>query len=195
MKQELRIEFDFNKEDLYYFNIFATERNSLYKREVAVFKIIFIILLMMVGIVYGTGLFFDMLIKDYSVYSAALVAFLWIALFTILAIITWFYFLPKLFRLHMNRRVRKFIKDYNDPLIGRHTMSFNHKSISDSCDVAQESIKWNAIEKIEETEKHFFLMLSEIRAYIIPKKVFSDENQLEEFKETIKKYHQSAIQT
>ncbi|ROR30365.1 YcxB-like protein [Mobilisporobacter senegalensis] len=70
----------------------------------------------------------------------------------------------------------------NNDILGHHCLFITEESIIEKSENSES--KYNIIEKVAETEKHLFIYVNTVSAYIIPKKYLSVEEKNELLKIT-----------
>lgn len=101
-------------------------------------------------------------------------------------------------------RIEKWVDTFlkegkNQDLIGPRTMEFNEDGIECRSPNSDSKINIKMIEKIRQDEQYYFIYLTTISAYVIPKRIFKSEDDKKNFEkwieETItnKKYIAKAI--
>ncbi|MGE8082038.1 YcxB family protein [Peribacillus loiseleuriae] len=102
--------------------------------------------------------------------------------------IVWIVFYPKYFYGHIIRNVKKVLNEgSNDNLLGQHVFISTEDGFIEKSRVGETKIGWSSIERIEENEDYFFLFISTMNAYIVPKRSFPDKASQEDFKKMIDK--------
>jgi hypothetical protein len=89
----------------------------------------------------------------------------------------YYYFYPNILR----RRIRKTAHkaySYKNTFIGSHKYTVSAEGIRDNDEAL---VKWTAVEGIEQTDKHVFILVHSKKAVIIPKRAFSDDGALTGF--------------
>jgi hypothetical protein len=70
-------------------------------------------------------------------------------------------------------------------MTGTRTINFTEEKIILNTETAYEELRWSAIEKIRETKDHLFIFVSVNQAILIPKRIFSTEDELNLVKQLI----------
>lgn len=73
----------------------------------------------------------------------------------------------------------------DSPILGRKEMEFNDDSILCESPAVSSIVNWSAIKSLDEGRTAFYLFMDSNSAYIIPKRYFKSEEQLNEFKNLI----------
>jgi len=117
------------------------------------------------------------------------------ALFPVLFLIFGIIYVFKIRLQSLLRRAKKELsKPENANMFGVHEMEFNDAEIKINDSESSVILKWNAIKRLDETPEYFFLYISSINAYCIPKKKIST-NETEELNVIFKKYFPGTINT
>ena len=69
----------------------------------------------------------------------------------------------------------------NKDMLGNHSLTLDDDGIKDASENMESKISWNGVEKYIETNNHFFIYISSVAAYIVPKRVFVSQEQKNEF--------------
>ena len=69
----------------------------------------------------------------------------------------------------------------NADMLGNRSLTLTEKCIIDLSTLSESKTDWSVIEKITQTKKHIFIFISAVAAYILPVRVFKDENEKKKF--------------
>jgi len=94
----------------------------------------------------------------------------------------------------LRRAEKELSKPENINAFGTFEMEFNDEEIKINESELNTILKWNAIKRLDETPEYFFLYISSLNAYSIPKKKIS-ANETEELNVIFKKYFPGTINT
>lgn len=84
--------------------------------------------------------------------------------------------------------VDKFLKDgKNQDLVGQRVMEFNEDGIECRSQNSDSRVNIKMIEKIRWDEQYYFIYLTTISAYVIPKRIFKNQDDKKEFEMWIEK--------
>lgn len=184
----MTIEFEITKEDIVQFNIFINFRNRYLKRQASYWRYGLSVFFLMVALIGGIKEFLDSK-TEYPTMLAIEFALLWFSIYLIIAI-AWFLIWPTIFNKHVKKSVNRYFDNLDDDTsIGKHLMLFDEDTIQDSVDAGTETTNWSAVKEITEINDHIYISLSEIRAYIVPKRTFDSREQLNNFLTTLKNNH------
>lgn len=82
----------------------------------------------------------------------------------------------------IKNKVRKFVgKDENSSILGERELEINDKEIVYVNDAGRSYCKWDSITRNAVTKEYFYLYTSSIQGYIIPKRLFSSQKEIDEF--------------
>jgi len=85
----------------------------------------------------------------------------------------------------------KKMPDENGSILEEKTYIFSEEGLKQISTNSESFTKWNAFKSIEENKKYIFLFVDKIAAYVIPKRIFQDSKEINDFvdflKEKIKK--------
>jgi hypothetical protein len=73
----------------------------------------------------------------------------------------------------------------NIGFLGQWKLNLTEESITLTTEAKDMKSDWKAIENISETEKHVFIFISAVKAFIIPKGAFENESSKKEFLEEV----------
>lgn len=110
----------------------------------------------------------------------------WFILFGIVSVV-WFVFYPKYLNRDISRKTLKIIKEgENENILGKKTIVLTSDDIIETGLSSDEKVKLSSIKKIEETEKHIFIYISSMSAFIVPIRAFENTELKDEFIRKIK---------
>ena len=91
-------------------------------------------------------------------------------------------------RIHAAVTKRRYSQAFDDPAnrakYGERKVTITQEGIEDSSEIAESSLKWSGIVKVDQTPTHGFLFVTSTNAYVIPREAIGDE-QFELFMETV----------
>ena len=100
----------------------------------------------------------------------------------------WAIFMPKFFvNRTLNRSKKILSKPGNEVMFGKFEMTFNDSDFEVITAKTNSNILWSAIPKVEETENYIYIYLSQVSAYIIPKRKISAE-EVENLRTVLKQH-------
>ena len=158
------------------------KRRKLLYVLVGVFSLLFGLLCLFIELVSSTK-------GDLIIYSIGLLVLgLFLSVYGLL--------LESMTRKNVTKEVIRRYSNGKDGVIGKHHVSITPDRMSDITEVAENNIRWDAIEQVVTTDQHlYFLRLSSSIAHIVPKKAFADDTAFNKFAETAKSYLQTASAT
>lgn len=102
------------------------------------------------------------------------------------ASVLWIVLYPKSVNRSVAKRISKMISEGSATgIVGTHCLSLTEQGIVDKTEYSE--TRYHVIERIEESEKHIFIYVSAVMAYIIPKRVFPTSDEADEFRIALKK--------
>lgn len=170
----MEIKFKLREEDYINFNIDHAKKSASLKKN------------LMLQRVMGPIIFlaFPFLIKK----QTEIPMWYWITIFSITSIV-WFVFYPRYFNWRMKKSVRKMLKEgSNKNLFSERKIKILETGILETTSIGETNLKWDQIDKIEETDDYIYIYISSISAHIIPKRIFKNENEKQIFLKEILKY-------
>ena len=100
----------------------------------------------------------------------------------IVCYVLWVIFYPMYFKWASSRRILKMIdEDKSEDMLGKRSLTLTDKSIINLTPQGESKTDWRNIKKITETQKHIFIFISSASAYILPARIFKDENEKKKF--------------
>ncbi len=108
--------------------------------------------------------------------------------FVILLILSlvWIVFSPKYFDHSIKKQMQKMLnEENNENMLGLHTFITNEDGFIEKNKIEERKASWSSIKKVDEDDEYFFLYVSAMGAYIVPKRAFSDKDSQEEFEKMI----------
>lgn len=99
-----------------------------------------------------------------------------------LCYVLWAIFYPRYFNWASSKRILKMLDENgSEGMMGDHSLTLTERSIINSTPRGDSRTDWKNIKKIIETQKHIFIFISAESAYILPARVFKDENEKKKF--------------
>ncbi|HMK26596.1 MAG TPA: YcxB family protein [Chitinophagaceae bacterium] len=82
----------------------------------------------------------------------------------------------------IKNKVRKFLdKDENSNILTERNLEINDKEIVFTDDTERSFRKWDSITRNAVTKEYFYLYTNSVQGYIIPKRLFSSQREIDEF--------------
>jgi hypothetical protein len=105
----------------------------------------------------------------------------------------WFVFYPRFFKWTVRKRVSKMINEGNNKgTVGVHELTLTPEEIIETGEMGESRIKWDIVQKIHTTDKHIFIFIGAMKALIIPKRSFTNEEGCREVLRVIKENRPAA---
>lgn len=151
------LEYELTKQDYIDFNIYHMTSSVTMKRSLFIQRFIIPIIFLVLPI-------FLIKITDIPLWY-------WYSVFIILSVL-WVVFYKKFLIKSVERRISKILDEGKTTgILGVHHFSFTEEGIVDKTEFSE--TKYNVIEKVVESEKHIFIYVSAVMAYIIPIRIFN----------------------
>jgi uncharacterized membrane protein YbhN (UPF0104 family) len=168
----MNIEFERTIDDVIDFNLFHMAHSSSLKKQVLITQVLIGVLII--------PLVFCVLYLMFNLANAFTI------IASILAGIAIFALYPQIVRKSTTSRIRKMLSEgSNKAMLGHQVVSLLPEGIFSKNQATESKINWSAVEKVVQSEKHFFLYTSSINALVIPKISFSSEKEKGEFLEYV----------
>ncbi len=95
------------------------------------------------------------------------------------------------------RKLRKIVADMlregkNRGALGRHQVAITPEGVTESGAFGQSSSTWQAVERVEKTEKYAFIYTSAVGGVIVPRRAFSNSADFDQFVQSARAYHAKA---
>lgn len=159
----MKINYELTTQDYIDFNMHFTHNSETVKKSLFIQRYIAPIIFLIVpffikdfrseSFKFSMGVFFIMFL-------------LWIGLY------------KKHFDLSIKRRLSKFIKEGNiSSMLGKKTLELSHDEIVEISNGNRSSISWDSVYKIAETDKHIFIYIDSMQAFIIPVKFLENKQE------------------
>lgn len=177
------LEYEESMQDLYAFALFCHEDIPVFRRRILLYKILppvayFLIIA-----------FFSFLIPTNPMPFLVIGSLVGIPVIYVF----WKFIIPWVNKKSLKKLFSKICKEQKDQLaFGRRTMEFSPEGLTIKKGLAERYLKWNAVEDIVSTKEYVFIIIGVAKAYIVPKRIFSDEESIKDFTETIKKFREAA---
>lgn len=166
----MELRYELTKEDIISFNMYHLKHSPTMKKQYMFLRIAPPVIFILSGIVF---------LKS---------SYIHLALFTLLAII-WYFYYEKRYNHYIKKQIDKMLsEEKNNGMIGEQTITITENAITETNSYATSEYKNKFLNKIGENEHYYFLYLSSVTAMIIPKNVFTGDAMKEEFNTMIQKF-------
>lgn len=173
----MKLQYELTNQDFVDFNLNFIDTSPVMKRSLLIQRFIFPLLL-----VASPATLSDLIGVPFPILMTV---------FSALALL-WAIFFLKWFKSRIARKSNKLIASGKVPgVIGPHELFIEQGVISDKTSAS--ITRYEQIEKVIETHTHFFVYVSEVMAYIVPKKVFSSPEEFEAFKSILASFGNATI--
>lgn len=102
---------------------------------------------------------------------------------SIIISLLWVVFYPKYLDRVIRRNITKMMKGKSEGLLGNRQLSVTPECIVSKAKTGEE--RNNSIEKIEQTDKYIFIYTNAMSAHVVPKRVFKNAQEQQEFLEIL----------
>ena len=174
----LSVEYDLSAEDLLAFHDYHQRHFSGVKQPSKWWWLFVVVLVAALAVRF---VFPDTSEKDSLLFSMGP----WIGVFLVL----WAYFFWKVRRIR-HRQVVSQLESRS--LEGRKTLKIGPEGLCEISRFSNTSVAWAGIERVVSTDKHIFIYLGTLTAYIIAKRCFASEDAFHQFFEAVRNYHHNA---
>lgn len=163
----MEIQFNLTEEDYVAFNMFHIKNSKTAMRALLIQRWIGPLIFITSSFLFS--------------YFAELSFLLLLIIFSIFGVI-WYFYYPKYFYNLILRQTKKFIKEgRNDGLIGDHHLHFSDEGIEDITVSGSSQTSWSGIKSFKEDDQNFYLYNTAVSAYIIPKYVLKNADEVRLF--------------
>ncbi|ARF17020.1 YcxB family protein [Sporosarcina ureae] len=152
----MEIHYDLTEQDVVAFNLYHVKNSKVGKNSLQWQRYISPLIFLLFA--YFLSIFTDMA-KGPLFATFALTSILWVI------------FYPKYFYYHITRQVSKMLRaGKNEGLVGEHSMKMNKIGIVDQTSVGETKVQWSGVKQLIEDADYFYIYMSTVSAYIIPKR-------------------------
>jgi len=170
----MTIKYENTFDDIIVFNKFHYENSPSVKRSTYLLQLFLPVSYFVIWLVDG-------LLDKFS--------FKYLIIFFIISIL-WVFFIPILNKwYHIRNSIKMYSEGDNKIFIGQRILTISPNGIIVKSDNGESKINWNLVNKIVESNDHLYIYVSSVSAYIIPKKIFKDEIDQNNFMKTLKEFH------
>ncbi len=163
----MNIRYTLTKEDYIEFNQHFMNTSKSFKKTMLVQR-------------FGVSLIF--LVFPFVISTVSDIPFIyWMVTFSI-AYILWILFYPKRVQKMTKKRLMKLLEEgKNEDIVGERTLTVTEEGIEQESRSMTKRTKWEAFERIEETENLWLVYVGTVTAFLIPKKVNGSADEVEDF--------------
>ncbi|WP_416825623.1 YcxB family protein [Ectobacillus polymachus] len=163
----MRVEYELKEEDFLAFQLYFVKHSKTVQRSLILQRFLIPILFILVS-------FFI----SYSTHSPLLSLFLVYFIAAVLWIILW----PNYFYGIIRRRTKKMLREgKHTNLLGKCVVTVTEKEIIEESPTERSSVRLALIDKVEENDDYIIIFLNAIKACMIPKRSFPDEQSEKDF--------------
>ena len=166
------VKYEVTKQDYIDFNLNFVDTSKVMKRSIFIKRFFYPVIFLAVASLLESV--FSLPITFLLIVTAVLSVF-------------WILFYVKWFKKLVVQKVEKLLKSGKvTGLIGKHELELGEGYLTDT--TKESYTRYETVEKVITTETHIFIYVSQVMAYIVPKKTFAKEDQLEAFLDKINQY-------
>lgn len=100
---------------------------------------------------------------------------------------------PIYWRRTMRSRMRKFLAEGARAGGSEHgTLSIDEEGIHDTGPNGSSTTKWHAVTKVVDTDTDLYIYVSNVKAFIIPRRLFEDRGHLERFTREVRQFREAS---
>jgi hypothetical protein len=174
----MKIAFDLTKEDLIAFNLHRQQSSSTLRRQRRLVAGIFVV----------TGLVIAAFLLRHPFPSELSVCWMAVAVFLLTPL-----FLPGSYRRNTIRLVGRLIDEgRNRSLLGRREITMTPVDLCAASELRSTTVRWKAVERIEEDLQYLYIYVSSLEAIIIPRRAFAGDSDFEAFAAGVRKHWQAS---
>ncbi len=178
----MEIEYELTIDDLLNYEMYQHDHFKYTRRLRLIFQFLLPIILFVV-------LVYIILAKNHQIFIDIGLA----VIFGVVSVI-WFILFPSKFREQLKKVGRKLIEEgRNKTKLCNRRMVFTPEGISSASEFWESKTYWKAIDRFVSTDDYVYIFISTTGAIIIPKRVFHDESQYEEFLQILKDNVQDVV--
>jgi hypothetical protein len=165
--------FDLNEEDYVEFNIYHAEHSPKFKKNLFIQRFLVSAIFLLIPVIMR--FFFG---RPFST-TLPMFGIIWLI---------WVVFFTKGFKKTLRSRIIKNIQEAEakgQTITGTYTLQETKDGVILKNKSGEVKIKWEAIGIVGEDEERLYLYISDEMAYIVPKRAFADQAELEEFRSKV----------
>lgn len=163
----MKLDYQLTEEDYIEFNLHHMSVSKAYKRAIFSQRCIFFLLLLMLTFLFSR--------------TSELHWSVWAVLFGIMYVF-FILFFPKRLKKLTENRIKKMLREGdNSDFLGPQFLEITEAGISKKSNSSEKKNGWDSVQKVEESKNLILIYVSSLSAYMIPKKVFENEEKKNEF--------------
>ena len=164
----MTLDFELNSKDYIDFNVYNLDNSATVKKSLLAARVLLSVIILIVGL---------SVVKRGNVIGYIYFAVIWLLIMV---------FFPNGFRLRVKRRLEKILNEGNNAyFLGPWSIKLLEDGIVTINTFSESKTKWEGVEKIIEAEEHIFIYVGIASAFIIPKRAFLDNKDIDEFLTTL----------
>ena len=168
----MKLQFLLTEKDYIEFNIYHMNHSPTYKKAIFFQRYI-------LSLVY-------LILPFFFAQTSTIPLGFWLIPFIIVWLL-WVLFYKRYAQKRSLRYIRNMIKEGRvGNSFGKITIELNDKGIVETTDNGESTTKWNGIDKLGESKDYFFLYMDSLKAYIVPKRCFVNDEEKDAFINEVK---------
>ena len=187
---EIDIECEVNIEDIIAWNYYFLQNRAQWKRNLKLWRFVFMPIMALFFTIGIIAFLMSILMPrgEISEYSILLII---IGLGGFL----FYLFYPNVIRGNLRKTINKMYVQGKSDDIGVHKYLISPEGVRGITGLSDGTVKWDAVENIVQTDKHLFILIHPNKAFIIPKRAFSDDSTFNQFAQDVKTMFKSSKTT
>ncbi len=162
------LEFERTIDDIVDFNLFHQAHSPSIKKQMWAYRVLFTLLIAFVPIIISYFMRHSVLTLN--------------TILGLLVSVLFFIAFPNMARRSTAQRVQSMLNEgENRSMLGHCVITLSPEGISTKAVGSEGRIDWSTITKVSQSEKHIFLYIGSINAYVIPKTAFANDDAKREF--------------
>ena len=168
----MELNYEITKQDYLDYNLYYMQYSSTMKKTLLVQRFILPLIFLVFPFILAT-------------ISSKIPFWYWMTIFNVTTIV-WIVFYPRHLKSQVKKRISKMVDEgKNVGFLGNSKLILTEEGITLITEARESKTSWKAVESICETEKHIFIFISAVEAYIVPNRIFESENMKKEFLELL----------
>lgn len=179
---KIEIEYNNTLSDMVEFNLYHYKYSPAMKKTMRSIKLgsTLLVVIAMAFLSYRTGDNFAYLIMlPLGIVFSVIIFFIWP--------------IPRIFENNIKKQTLRFYKEgANKHYIGKHTLTLAAEGITETTEYGEQKTKWSGVEKVALSDKHIYIYIASVQAFVIPVDSFPDQKARQDFVDTLYQYMQAA---
>ena len=170
----MKVSFELTRQDYIEYNVFHQQNSKVCRKSMQMIR-------------FSKPIIF--LILAYPISRLSSLPFWWWATVLIIISVVMIIKYPKRYNKIIAKKVGQMLDEGNNVgLLGNRTIEITETAIISEGQAEERKTKWEAVERIYETQDYLYVYIGSLQAHIIPTRAFESKAKKDEFIQTIKKY-------